>query len=227
MATPTREAVLEALRNFKEVGTTPETTLPVLQQRRVVGRLEPVCWADADRPDAVERLARWREGANAFFPAQFPVTVEGTRRWLVQGLLESPDRILFWVKAADGRPVGHVGLFRFDFDARGAEIDNIVRGEEGVLPGVIGSAIDALLGWGFTALGLQTAYLRVLSDNERALRLYRRLGFEETMRVPLAREQAGDVIRWVEVGGDYRLPVTRYFVTMRLPKAGWRAVRAA
>jgi RimJ/RimL family protein N-acetyltransferase len=224
MTIPLRNVVLSALRRFKEVGAAPETTLPLIQMRKVVGRLEPLSWADAARPETAPLLAKWRETANLFFPSQFPVTLEGTQRWLVKGVLETPGRILFWVKTADGRPVGHVGLFRFDFDQRSAEVDNIVRGEEGVMPGLMQAAIDAMLGWTFAALGLQTTTLRVMSDNERAVKLYRRLGFQEIGRVPLKREEEGAVVHWVEQAAPTGEPGERFFVTMRLTKSEWRAV---
>ena len=134
-------------------------------------------------------------------------------------MLETADRILFWVKTADGRPVGHVGLFRFDFESKSVEVDNIVRGEEGVAPGVIQTAIAAMLDWAFDELGCEATTLRVMSDNDRAIKLYRRLGYEEIARVPLQREQEGAVIHWVEVDAPDGDPATaRYFVTMRLPK---------
>src|SRR5438067_769579 len=157
--TPMRDVVLPTLRRFKEAGHSPETTLALVESRRIVGRLEPVAWTDVERPEVTALLAKWREKANPFFPSQFPVTLEGTQRWLVKGLLETADRILFWVKTADGRPVGHVGLFRFDFDARSAEVDNIVRGEEGVAPGVMQAAIAAMLDWAFDALGAEETTL--------------------------------------------------------------------
>jgi RimJ/RimL family protein N-acetyltransferase len=224
MTIPLRNVVLSALRRYKEVGAAPETIFPLIQMRKVVGRLTPVSWADSERPETAALLARWRETANPYFPSQFPVTLEGTQRWLVKGLLETPDRILFWVKAADGRFIGHVGLFRFDFDQMSAEVDNIVRGEEGVLPGVMQTAIDALLGWSFGALGLRTTTLRVMSDNERAVQLYQRLGYQEIGRVPLKREQEGAVVHWVERAAPTGEPGERFFVTMRLKKSEWRAV---
>ncbi len=228
MTTPMRDVVLPALRRFKEVGASPETTLALVEGGRVVGRLEPLSWADALRPEATALLAKWREKANPFFPSQFPVTLEGTQRWLVKGLLETADRVLFWVKTADGRPVGHVGLFRFDFDGQSVEVDNIVRGEEGVAPGLIQTAIAAMLDWAFDALGCEATTLRVMSDNDRAVKLYRRLGFVEIARAPLRREQEGAVVHWVEVDAPDGDPATaRYFVTMRLPKAEWRAGRQA
>jgi RimJ/RimL family protein N-acetyltransferase len=222
MTTAMRERVLAMLRRFKEVGPGPDTTLSLPGG----GRLEVVSWADAQRPEATALLARWREKANPFFPSQFPVTLEGTHRWLVKGLLETADRILFWVKTVDARRVGHVGLFRFDFQGKSVEIDNIVRGEEGLAPGLMQAAITALLDWTFDALGCEATSLRVLSDNDRAIRLYRRLGYVEVARVPLVRKQEGPVVHWVEVDAAEGGAAARHFVTMRLPKAAWRA-RAA
>jgi RimJ/RimL family protein N-acetyltransferase len=218
------KTVLSTLRRYKAIGAAPETIFPLIQKGKVIGRLAPVCWADAEQPEAVALLAKWRQRANPFFPAQFPVTLEGTQRWLVKALLETPDRILFWVRTADGRPVGHVGLFHFDFAQKSVEIDNVVRGEEGVLPGVMQTAVDALLGWVFTAFGFQATTLRVMSDNERAMELYRRLKYQEIARVPLKREEEGDVVRWVEQGAATGEANERYFVTMRLTKLEWRAV---
>lgn len=227
MTTPMQDVVLPALRRFKEVGASPQTTLALIESGRVIGWLEPIAWADAQRPESTALLAKWREKANPFFPSQFPVTLEGTHRWLVKGLLETADRILFWVKTADGRPVGHVGLFRFDFENRSVEVDNIVRGEDGVLPGVMQTAIAAMIDWAFDALGVETTTLRVMSDNERAVKLYRRLGYEEIARIPLKREQDGAVVHWVEVDAVEGDPAAaRYFVTMRLPKGEWRTLAA-
>jgi RimJ/RimL family protein N-acetyltransferase len=219
MPSSLRDRVLGTIEQFKQAVGCATITLPVNRQGQTVARLEPVTWQDAERAEAIRLLARWREGANAFFPAQFPVTLAGTQRWVVKQLLEVPDRILFWVKSRDGTAIGHVGLFRFEWDEPSVEIDNIVRGEPGVLPGIIHSSLTALLNWTFEMLDVAAVCLRVLSDNERALKLYDGLGFEETMRMPLVRQQDGDVVRWVEVDGDYRKPVTRYFVTMRLLKS--------
>jgi RimJ/RimL family protein N-acetyltransferase len=115
--------------------------------------------------------------------------------------------------------VGHLGLFRFDFEDRSVELDNVVRGSEGTAVGVMTDSVNTLIEWGFASLGMETIFLRVLSDNTRAIQLYTRCGFRESMRVPLARVEVGDVIRWEEVDGTYRKPVSRYFVTLYRPRA--------
>ena len=207
-----REKALEIIKRLKTGAVPGSSGLPA----HPLVKLQPVTWSDADQPSLVQRLAEWRKKANPFFPAQFPVTDEGTYRWLIKSTLEAPERLLFWAVSAAGEKVGHLGLFRFDFDDRTVELDNVVRGVDGVLPGLMQAAVEALMAWTFETLAMRAMYLRVLSDNDRALRLYQRCGFKETMRMPLVREQEGDVIRWVEAAADNRQPVSRYFVTMRL-----------
>lgn len=207
-----QDKVLEVIRRLKAGEHVGPAALPA----HPLVSLKPLTWSDAEQPEAVHILADWRKKANPFFPAQFPVTEEGTHRWLVHSTLEVPDRLLLWAVSTDGRRIGHLGLFRFDFAERTVELDNVVRGVEGVVPGLMQAAVDSLLNWTFETLAAEAVYLRVLSDNDRALRLYQRCGFQETMRMPLVREQEGEVVRWVEAKPDHRRPVTRYFVTMRL-----------
>jgi RimJ/RimL family protein N-acetyltransferase len=221
-----KERVLETICACKQGGCAAPVLPQVHLDSRPVASLEPVTWKDEANPDAIMRLARWREGAADGFPSQFPVTLAGTQRWLRKALLEVPDRVLFWVRLHDGTPVGHVGLFRYDAIERAIEIDNIVRGAQGIVPGIMFGAVQALVDWAFDALGMETLYLRVFSHNDRAIRLYERCGFHETMRMPVAKQIEGDAIRWVEVDGEYRQPVSRYFVTMRLPRADWAAMKA-
>jgi RimJ/RimL family protein N-acetyltransferase len=140
--------------------------------------LSCVTWEDAGDRAALARLARWRASAFEFFPARLPRTRGGTRRWLVEEVLDAPERILFWVCDGAGAALGHLGLARFDFAQGTAEVDDVLRGTAG-LPGLMGAAIDALAAWSFEALRLRSLLLRVLAGNDRALRLSRRCGFDE------------------------------------------------
>ncbi len=216
-----QEHVLGAIRLLKQGRAMPADWQPIVQNRRTVAWLEPVTWLDADRQDAIERLANWRANAAHAFPSQFPVTLVGTHRWLIRQLLEVPDRLLFWVTAIDGTRVGHLGLFRFNFDLREVEIDNVVRGRMDLLPGVMQAALETLLGWTFSALHMETLALRVFADNERAIQLYRHTGFHEVAKTPMARLEEGDTIRWVEMEDAAHGPVDRYLTTMRLMRTDW------
>ncbi len=205
---------------FRELKHAPRLRVVAVPTAQEPGWLEPVTWSDLESPEAIRRLGTWRERGADGFPSQFPVTDEGTARWLRKGLLEVPDRMLFWVNVPGAGLVGHVGLFRLDAGRRAMEIDNIVRGEPAVLPGIMFQAVTALIDWSVATLGLEHLSLRVFSDNARALRLYERCGFRETVRAPVVRVEEAGGVRWEEVGADYREPVGRYFVTMHLPAAG-------
>jgi RimJ/RimL family protein N-acetyltransferase len=177
-------------------------------------RLVPLTLDHCDDMAIVEILAAWREKHAWWFPAQFKVTVEGTARWLRNGVVETPDRLLFMVSVNETY-LGHVGLFRFEFEERTCEIDNIVRGEPGY-PGLIGDAIANMMRWGSNRLGLKGYTLQTFSDNERSLSLYGRLGFREVKRVPLLKIEAEDKVEWVDAPADYRGPVERSNVFMVL-----------
>ena len=155
----------------------------------------------------IQLCAKWRKQHEDWFPARFTVTVEGTAGWLKNGVVETPDRLLFMI-SVNGAYLGHVGLFRFEFDDRTCEIDNIVRGESGY-PGLIGYAIAYMMRWCSNRLGLKWYTLQTFSNNERSLSLYLRLGFREVKRVPLLKSEAEGRVEWVDAPADYRGPVER------------------
>jgi RimJ/RimL family protein N-acetyltransferase len=141
-------------------------------------------------------------------------------------LLQRNDRVLFFVSDSNGNKVGHVGLFRFNYEEGFCEIDNIVRGSD-QWKGAIEAGCSAMMTWAFETLGLNRLYLRVVSDNERAIRLYERLGFTEVQRVPLRKVTAGDTTSWVEVVARPYEKIQRYFVSMELRKEQWSGGRRA
>jgi RimJ/RimL family protein N-acetyltransferase len=76
---------------------------------------------------------------------------------------------------------GHIGLFKFNYNKRRCEIDNIVRGIENIHPGAMETSIRTMMKWARESLGVVDLYLKVFSDNERALHLYKKLGFVEVI----------------------------------------------
>jgi len=180
------------------------------------GALVPVGTDDLADPAAIALLARWREQAFDAYLVRFPVTLEGTRAWLERGVLGTPDRVLFWVVDPAGRRVGHLGLFRYDAPSRSIELDNVVRGEADGPAGIMTRATEALCRWCLDRAEIDSVCLRVFSDNDRALRLYERAGFVETMRRPLVRIDTANGWKWEDAPELHREPVARHFVTMRL-----------
>jgi RimJ/RimL family protein N-acetyltransferase len=168
--------------------------------------------------EIVTLLARWREKHGVWFPAIFPVSIDGTAIWLKKKVIETPDRLLFMIQV-NQRYIGHVGLFRFRFGDKACEIDNIVRGEDSC-PGIMGEAIGQMMEWGRVHLGLRRYELQTFSDNQKSIKLYHRLGFFEVRKVPMQCVRKEDRTEWVEVPGTDLPKVERYNVYMELLKKG-------
>jgi len=206
-----RDEVVGKLNDYKNASA-DTLSVPLADS---VGRLVPYTqemWKD----DAITKLfAEWREASQDAFPQQFKVTFEGTKNWAQRQLLQLPDRFLFLIEDAQKRYIGHIGLFRFDFKKRFCEVDNVVRGAD-VSPGIMTHATLALMQWAEKTLHIEQFYLRVMSNNTRALKLYERTGFHEILRVPLAKlHNADGSVAWVSGGHNIYEAPERYFVTMK------------
>ncbi|MFA5948313.1 MAG: GNAT family N-acetyltransferase [Candidatus Gracilibacteria bacterium] len=167
----------------------------------------------AEDKKLMDIIGRWRKKNEMWFSVQFDVTVERTTRWFKERLINTPDRLLFIIKV-DNNYIGHVGLFRFDFETKTCEIDNIVRGEA-EYPGIMYDAIKNMMDWGKNVLGLNGYSLKTFLDNERAVRLYEKLGFKEVSKIPLIQKEGKDGLEWVEDPGGYNKKTDKYEIIMK------------
>ncbi|MCX5694155.1 MAG: GNAT family N-acetyltransferase [Candidatus Omnitrophica bacterium] len=162
--------------------------------------------------DLMDLLGKWRKENEQWYLSQFPVSVERTTKWFMGKLTEVPDRLLFIIKVSS-KFIGHVGLFRFDFDNLTCEIDNILRGE-GNYPGIMAASIKGMMAWAKSNLGLRGFTLKVLSDNPRAIKLYQKIGYREVTRIPLIQVDGQDGLEWIEAAQDYKGQAQRYYLVM-------------
>lgn len=81
----------------------------------------------------------------------------------------------FAILSSEGEHVGNCGLVKIDEARSKAELWIYLGQARG--RGVGTRAVSLLLQRGFEGLGLNRIYLRVVSDNARAIEFYRRLGF--------------------------------------------------
>lgn len=106
------------------------------------------------------------------------------------------DDEVLWVIAepqAD-RCVGHVGLYKIDHRIRSAEFA-IVIGDRSLWSKGLGRACTKFaIDYSFRELNLNRIYLTVLSTNERAVGLYRSLGFKQEGTLRQAQYKGGQYI---------------------------------
>ncbi len=135
-------------------------------------RLRPL-----ERGDLSLTLAwRNRDDVRIWFKMSEVLSEEQHRGWF-ESYLGKPDDYVFIVEA-DGRPVGQVALYSINKLTASAEIGRFIvaPGEGG--KGHIRVAIEALFGLAREHLGLSRIHLQVFAHNQRAIRLYEKLGFK-------------------------------------------------
>lgn len=178
------------------------------------GFLIPVCELHADDDTLIKKLAQWRAANYFAYPTQFPVTFEGTKSWLRLKLLDVPDRILFLVLDGHGKAVGHLGYANALNDKCEMEIDNVVRGAKDAQPGIMSSAMQAVLDWAEEIIAPRSIDLLVFSDNAHAIEFYRKLGFTDGERRPLRKHVKGETVSYeTPAENDYAEP-DNYFLRM-------------
>jgi perosamine synthetase len=185
---------------LKTIDRYDEAVARSLRLRDGLGYLLPVCELHADDTQLIRLLADWRDRNQAVFPTQFEVTLEGTRTWLRERVLDDGGRMMFLIVDRRGHLVGHVGFADPREHERSIKPDNMIRGVEGQEPGIMRAAVAAEIEWAHDALGTRLVRAPVLRGNEAALSLVRDLGFRPAGEVPLRRHRVGDhtVLRPVE-----------------------------
>ena len=178
------------------------------------GFLLPLCELHKDDNKLIETFAQWRKENYFAYPTRFPVTFEGTAKWLQESVLATEDRILFLVLNRQGKPVGHMGFANAINDACRIEADNIVRGDKEGNRGIMSLALQALLNWAEDTLWPEEIFLRVLDDNPHAIQFYEKLGFNRNIILPLRRKVDGETESFIPVAADDNAPADKNFIRM-------------
>ncbi len=188
-------------------------SIPVYKENVQIAILNPIVKRHLDdtekNQELVRLLSEWRRSASKWYPTIFKVTEEGTKKWLRDQVIDAEDRILFIAETMEGIPFGHMGFYR-------GEADNFVRGRKDTLNGGMTYALNAMLKWAFFDLDLKELYLRVFSDNQKAIAFYKRCGFEEIGKIPLKKIEKKDVVKWEEISEGCTEEAERFFSVMYL-----------
>jgi diamine N-acetyltransferase len=156
-----------------------------------------------DAEDVVRMRAEPEVQAQLF--SERPPTLDEHLGWLAE-MEKRGDRHEFMiVDRASGRSVGTIGLSNIDRTHRNAEY-GILIGDPGARgKGFAAEASRLLLGYAFRTLRLVRVYLRVFTDNEKAIRLYERVGFAREDVLPGHVSKGGrsrDVVLMAAVRDD-------------------------
>lgn len=128
-------------------------------------------------------LYQWRRSVLYLWPTESDITLESTIKWFKNVFIPS-DRELYFVLYNE-KPVGHVGVK--NITPISFEIDNIIK-YEACPSSVMRSALLELIKI-YSQGGKRTPYLETLKYNDKAMKLYRSLGFVITKEEKVIQER--------------------------------------
>jgi RimJ/RimL family protein N-acetyltransferase len=176
-------------------------------------RLRMVSTIDPLEEDVI-RLTNWRNHNVHSFLTEFEATPQRTRNWLTQAVGNDLSRILFMVEEVGHLPLGYIGLAFIDYSAHSAEADSVVRGEPGH-PGIMSTALRALIDWAYRMLEIKQVGVRVLADNP-AVAFYQKFGFREVRQEVLELERSSGMTIWKPTSHIDNRENTRRLIHMEL-----------
>lgn len=204
-AVATNFSFLKAARNIQEALL---RAIPIEE----LGFLVPVCNAHQDDYELLKKLTNWRNENVKVYPTQFVATIESTKAWLKDRLLNVEDRMLFLVVDRQGKVEGHIGFNGCINDALQFEIDNVVRGNPSAEKGLFSKALIALMEWARKVVNVEGFFLRVFDDNLHAISFYQRNEFVVDGHIPLTIHEEKGLISFKVASKDSHS--IRYFVRM-------------
>ncbi len=107
-------------------------------------------------------------------------------RFVIKQYLESALKDIFEVKqlrlmisGIDGTSIGLIDLFDFDFKNKRAGLGIVIKEASNRNKGFGSEALELLINYSFTHLGLHQLYCNISEDNENSLQLFVNKGFEK------------------------------------------------
>ena len=136
-----------------------------------------------------------------------PVSLDEEKKWIEEHAGQKSDRqYSFAVETLDGKYIGNCDYFDLNWHDRTCKVGWLI-GPEGRGKGYGTDMIRTLLGVCFDTLGMHKVSLDVMGFNDRAIRLYERIGFvrEGVFREQLlARGRRWDEYRYGMLEREYR-----------------------
>jgi len=136
----------------------------------------------------LERYVQWFNDPEVtrFLGRHMPMSMADEERWFDSQQKLSAEGRAMALDAMDGKRwvhIGGAGLHDIDWQSRFAEAGISIGDKRYWNRGFGTDAMRTLLRHGFDGLNLHRIYLRVFVDNERAIAIYRHLGFSEEGRL--------------------------------------------
>lgn len=161
----------------------------------------------------INLITKWRKKYWYAFGTKFNITLKSSRNWINQ-IIDDPNRKLYIV-IVNGNPVGNIGFKNLDKSKKSVEIDNVLKGESNY-PGIMKDVVKIFISQLFKNMKLSTVWLKVFSDNYKAINAYEQAGMKVVGNVPLKRIRKKYGYEWKKIKLKKYDVAERYFLIMKI-----------
>lgn len=126
----------------------------------------------------------WRNHPQSriWFKSSAPIDEATHCAWFRDYERNGTDLMFFVETHPERQPLGQGGIYAIDAVRRRAEVGRFVSDPRSRGRGLFREALALILGHAFDGMRLDEVHLEVVRENERAIRLYRSLGFVDDER---------------------------------------------
>ncbi len=174
-----------------------------------------------DSDETAQLCLEWRNMFWKGYDTKFKGTMQRTKKWIVEQILNNPERIAFMI-LVDEQKIGHFGITDFTEDDNSVWFENGIRGVRKSLPGLMEAVERKLITWLFEDVKLSKIKLRLFSDNVKPINLHERCGFLTIDSIPIKRIFTEEGWEWekMKLESDEEFG-ERYYNVMELTKEYW------
>lgn len=122
-------------------------------------------------------------------------------KFLIRQYLEHSHKDIFEAKQLrlvisnyNNEALGLIDLFEFDFKNKRAGVGILIKQQENRHKGIGSEALQLLVNYSFSHLGLHQLFCNIAEDNQPSIKLFTRLGFK---KVGLKKD-------WIQFNGSYK-----------------------
>ena len=174
-----------------------------------------------DSDETVQLCLDWRNMFWQGYDTKFNGTIQRTRKWIVEQILNNPERIVFMILVNEQK-IGHFGITTYTKEDNSVWFESGIRGVRKSLPGLMEAVERKLIMWLFDDVKLSKIKLRLFSDNVKPINLHERCGFITIDSIPIKRIFTEEGWTWdiKKIESDEEFG-ERYYNIMELTKEYW------
>ena len=174
-------------------------------EKTLVNRIEvnnnyfliPLSKVYIENNELIEILTFYRNKYKKIYPTQFEATNSSTKKWLKK-LFSNNKRIMFLLINKENSICGIIGLLKYNSLENNLEVDNVVKFDNCKEKNIFSKVLQKLIKFSKEILFVENFQLKVMNNNFRAIKFYKKNGFKSICKIPLIEKKLKNKTVFIE-----------------------------